>query len=106
MDLQELRIANIRRNIEWDASDQLTPSFRGNELAGEVGEACNVIKKLERERLNIAGSRATLEQLADELADVIICVDLIGMIYGIDLAKAVRRKFNATSDNVGLKTRL
>jgi hypothetical protein len=29
--------------------------------------------------LGIAGSTATLEQLADELADVLICVDLVAM---------------------------
>lgn len=81
-------------------------SFKGNELAGEVGEACNVIKKIERERLGIAGSRDTVEHLAEELADVIICADLIAMAEGIDLGVAVARKFNATSAKVGLQTRM
>lgn len=101
-----LRRANEARQREWDAGNQIDMAYRGNELAGEVGEACNVIKKLERERLGIRGSRATVEQLADELADVIICVDLIAMTAGIDLAAAVREKFNATSEKVGLLTRL
>jgi NTP pyrophosphatase (non-canonical NTP hydrolase) len=101
-----LRAANISRQQEWDTGNQLTLSYRGNELAGETGEACNVIKKLERERLGIAGSRDTKEHLAEELADVIICVDLIAMAEGIDMDAAVRAKFNATSEKVGLRTRL
>ncbi len=101
-----LREANIARQAEWDGDDKITPAYRGNEMAGEVGEACNVIKKLERERFGIAGSRATVSDLADELADVVICADLIAMQYGVDLEAAVVRKFNATSGKVGLKTRL
>lgn len=103
----DLRAANARRQAEWDKDDKITLSFRGNELAGEVGEACNIIKKLDRERLGIRGSRATKEQLAEELADVVICADLIAMHEGIDLLNdAVPAKFNATSEKVGLKTRL
>lgn len=101
-----LRSANIARQNEWDQDNQISAAYRGNELAGEVGEACNVIKKLERERLGILGSRATVGELADELADVLICADLIAMHYGIDLEAAVARKFNATSEKVGLQTRL
>jgi NTP pyrophosphatase (non-canonical NTP hydrolase) len=101
-----LRAANVARNKEWDAGGQISLSFRGNELAGETGEACNVIKKLDRERLGLRGSRATKEQLAEELADVIICADLIAMDVGIDLEDAVRRKFNKTSENNGLQTRM
>lgn len=102
--LERLREANETRQKEWDPSDKITLSYRGNELAGEVGEACNVVKKLERERLGIRGSRDTTEHLAEELADVIICADLIAMQAGVDLAQAVYEKFNATSRKIGLKT--
>jgi hypothetical protein len=85
---------------------ELDASFRGNELAGEVEEACNIIKKLERERLGIPGSRTSLDRLAEELADVVICADLIGMHYGIDLRSAVARKFNAKSMEMGFGTLL
>lgn len=103
--MRNLRILNELRQKEWDPTDLITLAYRGNELAGEVGEACNVIKKLERERLGIRGSRATKEQLAEELADAIICIDLIAMAADIDLNKAVIEKFNATSKKYGLKTR-
>lgn len=103
---QTLRAANVARQAEWDGDSRITLAYRGNELAGEAGEACNVIKKIERERLGIRGSRDTIEHLAEELADVIICADLIAMAEGIDLDAAVAAKFNATSEKVGLKTRL
>ena len=101
-----LRIANRARQAEWDIGNKIGLAYRGNELAGEAGEACNVIKKLARERMGIDGSRATVDQLAEELADVVICADLIAMDEGIDLDAAIRRKFNATSAKVGLKTRM
>ncbi len=99
---QTLRVANILREKEWNPAGAITLEYRGNELAGEVGEACNIIKKIARERIGIRGTRATSEQLAEELADVIICVDLIAMQVGIDLEKAVVRKFNSTSERYGL----
>lgn len=106
-DFKHLREANEARNIEWKGGMDVVPAlFRATELAGEVGEACNVIKKLERERMGWVGSRATLEQLGDELADIIICVDLVAMDYGLDLWGFLVRKFNATSEKVGLTTRL
>lgn len=101
-----LRAANIARQAEWDPSDKITLTYRLNELAGETGEACNVGKKIERERLGIRGSRDTVEHLAEELADVVICADLVAMAEGIDLDAAIERKFNDTSEKVGLRTRL
>lgn len=101
-----LRAANSSRQQEWDREGKIDIAYRGNELAGECGEACNIIKKIERERRGIRGSRATMKQLADGLADVIICVDLICLGEGIDLWDAVKRKFNKTSEGNNLKTRI
>jgi len=107
VNLSDLRDANARRQDEWCDNGAVPDlSFRATELAGETGEACNVVKKLERERHGWRGSRATKEALAAELADVIICADLLAMTAGIDLAAAVREKFNATSEANGLTTRL
>ncbi len=83
MNMLALHKANIARQKEWENSDtKCDLDFWAVELAGEVGEACNIIKKLERERMGMRGSRATLQDLADELADVIICVDLIACHIG------------------------
>lgn len=107
LNLAELRAANKARDAEWvSGGAKLSLSFRGNELAGEIGEACNVIKKLEREQLGLVGSRATVWDLADELADGVICIDLIAMDLGIDLGASIAVKFNGTSEKRGLKTML
>ncbi|MBI1690482.1 MazG-like family protein [Methylorubrum sp. DB1722] len=102
LDLRDLHAANIARQAEWCPDQVPDLSFRGNELGGECGEAQNVIKKLERERQGWRGSRATKDDLADELADVVICADLCAVTADIDLGAAVRRKFNATSEEQGL----
>src|SRR5690606_9480134 len=94
------------RQEEWCPDQKPDLSFRGNEMAGEVGEACNIIKKLERERHGWRGSRATREQLADELADVVHTAVLCAITAGLDLEPAVVAKFNATSEKNGLAVML
>jgi len=107
MEHNNLRAANVARDQEWNTgSERVSMTFRATELAGEVGEACNVIKKLERERIGLVGSRDTKEHLAEELADIVICTDLVAMDAGIDLDTAIAAKFNATSEKNGLATRL
>ncbi|MFM1640935.1 DUF3850 domain-containing protein [Aeromonas salmonicida] len=102
-----LREANHLRQEEWDiGSEKVSLSFLGNELAGETGELCNVLKKLERERIGIVGSRSTIEKAATELADVVICADLVARALGINTWDAVCNKFNYTSAKYGLKTML
>lgn len=105
--LTQLYQANMARDHEMTNGKQVfSLSFRGNELAGETGEVCNILKKLDREKLGIVGSKATIAQLEDELADVIICISLIAMDLDIDLEPCIRRKFNKTSDERGLQTKL
>jgi NTP pyrophosphatase (non-canonical NTP hydrolase) len=102
-----LRQGNFQRDASWShPNTRPSASFRACELAGEVGEACNIIKKLERERMGMKGSRATQQELMDELADIVICVDLIAMDYKIDLLQAIREKFNATSNKYGFDQKI
>jgi len=110
--------ANSRRQAEWDEKDELTGEYRGNETAGEIGEALeqlmagvmlgvaggnlsNTIKKLARERIGLRGSRASTTDLMFELGDVVICCSLIANMYGFDHGDAVRLKFNETSRKYG-----
>lgn len=101
-----LQHALVIRQAEWCPDQKPDLSFRGNEMAGEVGEACNVIKKLERERHGWRGSRDTVDHLGDELADVIHTAILCAITAGIDLEPFVVAKFNSTSEKNGLSTRL
>ena len=106
--LTAFRQASIAREVEWasDTQEPLPILFKATELGGEAGEVLNIVKKLERERMGWTGSRATVEQRADELADLVICADLLAEPYGIDLVAAIVRKFNATSEQRGLATRM
>lgn len=106
MDFETLRAANQERHVEWAAGAEIPLSFRGLELAGEAGEACNELKKLERHRLGMAGGKDDLQGLREELADVLICVDLIAMDLDIDLGQALKEKFNKTSEKYDLATRI
>lgn len=117
-----LREANIARQQEWDPSDSIGISFRGNEMAGEVGELlekaivlltmsskiiglCNLLKKLDREHLGLRGARVDMEAVSEEFGDAQICLDLCAMIIGVDLDQTTKDKFNAVSIKHGLKTR-
>ena len=105
MDLRDIRSANQRRHVEWAVGGEISLSFRGLELGGETGELLNELKKLERIRLGLAGGKSDLQAIEEELADVMICVDLIAMDLDIDLGPAIRKKFNKTSEKFGLSTR-
>jgi NTP pyrophosphatase (non-canonical NTP hydrolase) len=95
--LKELREQNVSRSLRWDPERSCGIEFAAVELAGEVGEACNAVKKYSRLLRGMKGGSDTIQNLKEELADVIICADLLAMIAGIDLAAAVTAKFNATS---------
>lgn len=83
----------------WSLSDWFTA------VTGELGEAANIAKKLNRVRDGIPGNRQTPEELrarlASELADAFIYLDLLAQSQGIDLATAVTATFNAKSIDIG-----
>lgn len=62
-----------------------------NAVVGEVGELCHLFRDQERKHV------ISKQQLADELADIVIYLDLLAQHLRIDLGKAVCCKFNATS---------
>lgn len=56
IDFDTLRIQNAARADRWHAgAEEWTASDWSNALAGEVGEACNVVKKVRRHETNIQG---------------------------------------------------
>lgn len=79
------KTAQRDRMVAWEASQPAAFDlpFYINELFGELGEAANVIKKLDREYAKAPGSRATKEQLAEELADGLICVRNLAIKIGL-----------------------
>lgn len=83
----------------WTLSEWFTATM------GELGEAANVCKKLNRYRDGINGNTETEAalrlKLGSELADTFIYLSLLAQAAGINLSEAVKRTFNAKSDQIG-----
>lgn len=88
----------------WSVSDWFTATI------GELGEAANVAKKLNRVRDGVPGNKETPEELRDmlarELADTFIYLDLLAQSQGIDLSYEVPRVFNNKSRQIGYEEML
>lgn len=104
MDFEILRNANKTRQDEWPGSEKADLCFRTIEVAGEFGEVAEAVKKYLRAMYGIKGSTATLEDIADEMADAIIALDLLANELNINLGEAVKTKFNKTSMKYDLET--
>lgn len=101
-----LRAANVARDKLWDPEGKLTALFRSTEFGEEAGEVQGVIKKLEREAMGLKGSRKTIDDLKHEVGDALITLDLICMVYGIDLWEAAKGSFNKKSVEHGFEVLL
>lgn len=84
---------------DWSLSDWFTATL------GELGEAANIGKKLNRVRDGIPGNKETPDELhaalQEEVADVFIYLDLLAQSQGFSLEEAVRAKFQKTSAKIG-----
>lgn len=112
--LKMLRAANIARlpvfknargeyaHEKLDGSDwSLAEWFLA--VTGELGEAANILKKFNRSDF----SEETFRELfADELADVIIYLDILAHRADIDLETAIVTKWNATSARMDCPLRI
>lgn len=107
----KLREMNISRCNRWQGGvKSWSLSDWGVAMAGEAGEICDVIKKLNRERDGLIGNGRGKEQLekdlALELADTLIYLDLLAARAGISLEEAVVEKFNMVSKRLNFPERL
>lgn len=82
---------------ESDGSDWCLAQW-SNAVLGELGEAANIIKKVERGDFTLEEAR---ERLADEFADVVTYLDILAYRAGVDLGQATMKKFNDVSQRVG-----
>lgn len=74
-----------------------TPDYYGCALAGELGEACNLIKKEVRDGLDVA----SFEKLGQELADIFIYSELIARKHGLDLEECILNKIAINDEKYG-----
>jgi len=72
-------------------------------ITGELGEAANIIKKVKRGDISLEEARP---EIAKELADVQIYLDILAKQCGVDLGKATIEKFNEVSERVGTNIRI
>lgn len=83
----------------WSLSDWMTA------VTGELGEAANIVKKLNRVRDGIPGNKETEAELRtklrNEIADTFIYLDLMAQSAGFHIEEAVIEKFNAKSRELG-----
>lgn len=83
----------------WSTSDWFTA------LIGEIGEAANYAKKLNRVRDGIRGNKESIEMLQrnlrNELGDAFIYLDLLCQSLGFNIDDAARQSFNAKSFEIG-----
>src|SRR5216117_1432790 len=78
--------------VDWALNDWMTAA------AGEIGEACNVAKKIKRGDYERSDDpEKGIVDLAAELADAITYIFLIASFTGIDLEAALIDKFNQVS---------
>jgi NTP pyrophosphatase (non-canonical NTP hydrolase) len=74
-----------------------------NAVLGELGEAANIIKKIERGDMTLDDARPAL---AKEFADVQTYLDILAFRAGVDLGDATLQKWNEVSERVGSTVRL
>lgn len=118
---QEVREANVARAKRWHpgfpSDDDWSLGDWSNAMCGEAGESANIVKKLRRFETGKVGGPVVLEkdstseaslnqQLAHELADVFLYLQLLAEKRNIDLPRAIMEKFNLTSDNYGFPEKI
>lgn len=114
MNFKELAMVNHSRAMRWHPMGLSGWSLSDWMVAavGELGEACNVAKKLNRLRDGLQGNKigedgyVLKQKLADELADTVIYLDLVAQTMGLTLEDCIRNKFNAVSEREGFPERL
>ncbi len=133
LNFDRLRDVSGRRCERWhgpdwrDETDPWTLADWSNAMAGEAGEAANVVKKIRRIDAGLWDTQkypgdgstgglttlpseeakaALIEKLGSELADVVLYADLVAQKAGIDLGAAIRTKFNRVSHAQGFPERL
>lgn len=99
MEINEFQRLNVRRCVEafpacanWDLSDWMTA------IAGEVGEAANLVKKINRGDFELDGKMAI--ELGKEIADVMTYCFIVLDCIGRPAEEALIEKFDEVSKRV------
>jgi NTP pyrophosphatase (non-canonical NTP hydrolase) len=110
--ISKISATNLTRCLRWhpDGIKSWSLSDWAVAVSGEVGELCNVVKKLNRERDGLKGNKESMSELQTalwkEVADVYLYLDLFAQAAGMDLQTAIVQKFNEVSERNGFSERL
>lgn len=111
LDLAALRPLNVQRAREGFKCYENQPlTYWTTALAGEVGELCNMIKKMQRvERGGVDGGSSytakeiSKEMLTEEIGGIAIYLDLLASLLDISLEDAIIQTFNRKSEQYGFR---
>ena len=118
LSFDEFRETNRARCEEMaQPLDGWLPSQWSNAMAGEVGEACNITKKMDRiwpanqfkqswNKPEDQRMEELRERLKREIGDVVIYADLLASREGLTLEECVRTAFNEKSVEIGSHRRV
>lgn len=109
LSLSAMRPINVERATEgFKCYDNQPMTYWTTALAGEVGELCNMIKKLQRvEKGGLDGGSSytakdiNKEMLKEEIGGIAIYLDLLASLLDIDLEEAIIDTFNSKSEKYG-----
>jgi len=83
--------------FDWSIADWVQA------VTGELGEFANLAKKVRRGDLTLDAARP---DLAKELADVVIYLDILAHRCGVDLGEATVAKWDEVSERIGVELRI
>lgn len=108
--LKEICFINRERSRDWMRGQEWSTSDWGVAMAGEAGEVCDAIKKLNRLRDDLQGGSKNREErvkeIGKELADTFLYLDLLAENLGLDLEECIVDKFNEVSEKFQFDQRL
>ena len=113
----DLSTANLSRGNRWHKNglQDWTTSDWAIAMAGESGEVCNTVKKLNRLRSEmkninshdqVSSEEEAISRIGEEIADTIIYSDLLAQSLGLNLADEIVKKFNFISERYGFPEKL
>jgi NTP pyrophosphatase (non-canonical NTP hydrolase) len=109
LDLERFREINVQRAKEgFRCYDNQPLTYWTTALAGEVGELCNMIKKMQRVAVggvdggsSYSAKDITPEMLKEEIGGIAIYLDLLASLLDISLEQAVIDTFDGKSRQLG-----
>lgn len=99
MDLVEMQAECLDMSERWFPDVAHSLAHHCLALAGEVGELCNLVKKVERGSLPL--TEEVMVELAMETTDVLIYVLNIGAVLNVDLDTLYRLKQDYNEERFG-----